>query len=445
MTESALREKLKRAIVKEELVALTGDFMSAMVLQQLIYWSERVSDFDNFILEEREMAQHANEAEPNVPLRNGWIYKKAEQLSEETMTYISKSAMLRHIATLVEGGWIEQRRNPKDKMDRTYQYRVNVVRIQRELLQKGYVLEGYRVPLEFVSTEVFDIESRGSDLESRSSIVELRNSKTERRSFNSEFGSSESEPQYHRLLTEIKKDDDDLLRTRARDNIQNTPLTQKECHEPEPLHLYDSFGHFRNLSGADAFAWEGSEPLPAYDTLNETAASRPSERSFPETIPSSPLSAPIASPTPAPSAVSVANEGLPASPTLNDVCDAVDRRMAYHRGYWSIAKQGDYHAIVGLRAEGIPDEFILQGIDYTFEHFADKHPNSFAYCAKIIHQLWANEREKLAPPEPMDGSLAPASPGPSSHRTRPPRSSPTTKGKKRDERYAAFYELFPDA
>ena len=442
MMQRALREKPKRAIVKEELVALTGDFMSAMVLQQLIYWSERVADFDSFILEEREMAQHANEAEPNVPLRNGWIYKKAEQLSEETMTYISKSAMLRHIATLVEGGWVEQRRNPKDRMDRTFQYRVNVVRIQRELLKTGYVLEGYRVPLEFVSTELLDGESRGSDLELRSSLVELRSSKTERRSSDSELRSSESEQQYHRLLTEIKKDDDDLLRTRARDNIQNAPINQNEFHVLEPAHLDDTSGNSRESTATNDFAWK--DPIDVPPQSIECAVPDDTAPPCPQ------LHAPIASTTPVqpttptPSAVLAANEGLPASPTLNDVCDAVDRRMAYHRGYWTIAKQGDYHAIVGLRAEGVPDEFILAGIDYTFEHFSDKHPNSFAYCAKIIKQLWDNEREKLAPPEPMDVSTLQAQQGPS-HRTRPHRSSPTpTKGKKRDERYSAFYELFPD-
>ncbi len=437
MTESALREKLKRAIVKEELVALTGDFMSAMVLQQFLYWSERVSDFDNFILEEREMAQHAGEVEPNVSLRNGWIYKKAEQLSEETMTYISKSAMLRHIATLVEGGWIEQRRNPKDKMDRTYQYRVNVVRIQRELLQKGYVLEGYRVPLEFVSTELFYRESRSSDLESRSSLLELRSSKTEHRSFDSELRSSESEQQYHRLLTEIKKDDDDLLRTRARENTQNAPINQDESHVPEPSHLYDTSGNSRESTAVNDLAWKDQVDCAVPDDIS-LSPSLQSHAPIACTTPAQPN-------VPAPSAVSVADGGLPPSPTLNDVCDAVDRRMSQRRGHWTIAKQGDYQAIINLRAQGVPDEFILTGIDYTFDHFAEKKPSSFSYCAKIIKQLWDNECEKLAPPEPIDWT---AYQQPTQRRSsRQIRNSLGSTGAKseRDERYSAFYKLFPDA
>lgn len=44
--------KLKRAVVKEELVALTGKPNYAMVLNQFIYWSERVKDADTFLKEE---------------------------------------------------------------------------------------------------------------------------------------------------------------------------------------------------------------------------------------------------------------------------------------------------------------------------------------------------------------------------------------------------------
>lgn len=49
-----MRNKLKRVVIKEELVALTGDAISALVLNQFIYWSERRHDFDKFIKEERE-------------------------------------------------------------------------------------------------------------------------------------------------------------------------------------------------------------------------------------------------------------------------------------------------------------------------------------------------------------------------------------------------------
>jgi hypothetical protein len=45
--------KLKRAVIKEEYVALTGSVDKALILNQFVYWSERVRDFDLFVKEEK--------------------------------------------------------------------------------------------------------------------------------------------------------------------------------------------------------------------------------------------------------------------------------------------------------------------------------------------------------------------------------------------------------
>ena len=47
---------LKRVVIKEELVELTGDFRPALILNQFIYWSERMYDADKYIMEEKERA-----------------------------------------------------------------------------------------------------------------------------------------------------------------------------------------------------------------------------------------------------------------------------------------------------------------------------------------------------------------------------------------------------
>ena len=44
----------KRVITKEEFVALTGNGITAMALNQMIYWSERVRDAEQLREEERE-------------------------------------------------------------------------------------------------------------------------------------------------------------------------------------------------------------------------------------------------------------------------------------------------------------------------------------------------------------------------------------------------------
>ena len=44
---------LKRVVIKEELVELTGDFRPALILNQFIYWIEKMYDTDKYILEEK--------------------------------------------------------------------------------------------------------------------------------------------------------------------------------------------------------------------------------------------------------------------------------------------------------------------------------------------------------------------------------------------------------
>lgn len=180
MTNNTDIRKLKRAILKEELVALTGDYRQAIILNQLIYWTERVDDHDRFVQEEMQRAQMHGE-EIQIELRHGWIYKKAEDLAEETMLGLSKSNMGTHIGRLVDKGWLHQRRNPKWKLDKTYQYRVDIVKVQRDLMEKGYSLEGYTLPnpipsseIELVSSEIeLEVPKQNSKFRNRTAIPEI--------------------------------------------------------------------------------------------------------------------------------------------------------------------------------------------------------------------------------------------------------------------------------
>jgi len=229
-------EALKRIVIKEELVALTGDYRKAIILNQFLYWTERVKDFDKFIIEEKLRYEKDGE-ESSLKLQNGWIYKTSEELSEETMLGLSKSNIRLHIKSLIENGWIDERVNPNFKWDKTMQYRVNILKLQKDLYKLGYALEGY--PLFFyeetkngeqqgeIETEEYDsdindnndnnenTEPRSSKTEHRSSKIEprefqqktdiseieLRSSKIEPRGFKTELRSSKIEQQYQRLLT----------------------------------------------------------------------------------------------------------------------------------------------------------------------------------------------------------------------------------------------------
>jgi len=134
-------KKLKRAVIKEELVTLTKDCLKAVVLNQFIWWSERTKDFDAFIDEEKK-----RNSETNINPTRGWIYKSAKELADEIMIG-SQDTVARKLADLVADGWIERRNNPKYTWDRTYQYRPAIKKIQIALQAPGYALEDYPLVL----------------------------------------------------------------------------------------------------------------------------------------------------------------------------------------------------------------------------------------------------------------------------------------------------------
>ena len=136
-------ETLKRIIIKEELVAITGDFIKAVILQQFLYWTDRMKDIDKYL--EQENKRLANHGYPETDsFTRGWIYKTADELSEETMLNLSAPTIRKHIKLLILKGYLAERRNPKFKYDRTTQYRINLNKINSDLIENGYHLEGYK-------------------------------------------------------------------------------------------------------------------------------------------------------------------------------------------------------------------------------------------------------------------------------------------------------------
>lgn len=136
-------EKLKRSIIKEELVAITGDFIKAIILNQFIYWLEKMKDFDLYIEQENKRRTNNGLTEENVKT-NGWVYKTAEELIKETMINISISTMRNYVKEIVAMGFLDERTNPDYKWDKTKQYRVNLVKIAEEMQKLGYQLQEYR-------------------------------------------------------------------------------------------------------------------------------------------------------------------------------------------------------------------------------------------------------------------------------------------------------------
>lgn len=121
-------DKLKVAVLRESLYELTGDTWAALLLNQFVYWSARTKDTDAYIREEK-----AREHDADIELMHGWVYKTADEVADEIMASVSVATIRRRLDELVEKGWLERRKNPKYKWDRTYQYRANIRDIEAEL------------------------------------------------------------------------------------------------------------------------------------------------------------------------------------------------------------------------------------------------------------------------------------------------------------------------
>ncbi len=214
-------DKLKRAVIKEELVTLTGDFVKAVILSQILYWSERVRDFDKFCLQEQEIYKKEGK-EKEINLTYGWIYKSAKELSEETMLGLSESNIRIHLKCLIEKGYISERQNPNCKWDRTKQYKANIYFIQSELNKIGYALEGYPLQIEVSEEEnlsiqeisfedvgaISETETPENELYSENNVKSDSNSKTpsskiEVRSSVFEDQSAQNERAIPEIITEI--------------------------------------------------------------------------------------------------------------------------------------------------------------------------------------------------------------------------------------------------
>lgn len=125
----------KRCVIAEELLSICDDFREAAVLRQMLYWLPRRHDIDDYLREEKKRRGEEMEIAPS----NGWIYKSASQLSEETMI-LSRSTAYRRLQTLEEKGYLHSRDNPESDWDNTKQYRLDVLSIQSDLKSEGYHL-----------------------------------------------------------------------------------------------------------------------------------------------------------------------------------------------------------------------------------------------------------------------------------------------------------------
>ncbi len=194
---------LRRVVIKEEFIALAGDHVSAVLLNQIEYWTKHSRDFDKYLAEEKRRASKDGR-ELDVALTHGWIYKTAQDLSEETMMNMSSSNIRIRLKKLVEHGWISERNNPDHKWDQTKQYRFNASRVAADLEELGYHLDGW--VFEDLSFKA-DASSPKKRLNSAISILENGISILENRFSDFENRTIENRNAIPEITTEIKDRD----------------------------------------------------------------------------------------------------------------------------------------------------------------------------------------------------------------------------------------------
>lgn len=169
----------KTAVIREPLVALVGkdNWIAAIFLNQFIYWTERMRDTDAYIQEESSRMQASGLDEANVSLSNGWIYKTCEQLSDETMVSLTPASVRKYITVLVSNEWLDERRNPIHKWDRTLQYRVNLHKIINDLSDLGYTLDA-KIVDEITKTKIRILENKNQSTKILHAIPEITTKNT---------------------------------------------------------------------------------------------------------------------------------------------------------------------------------------------------------------------------------------------------------------------------
>lgn len=159
-TDGSIMRRMRVSVIREEFLELTGHAYKAILLNQLYYWTQKVKDFDEMLLEEKNRDPD-NEKE----LRHGWIYKSAPDFLKETLLRVSKFTFYRHMNYLIEKGWVETKGHPTHAWDKTTFYRLNLEAIHRDLNVLGYELPAVFQETYQKMTETFMLHNETSMLQ----------------------------------------------------------------------------------------------------------------------------------------------------------------------------------------------------------------------------------------------------------------------------------------
>jgi hypothetical protein len=135
--------RMKKAVLREDMMALTQDVTQALVLGQMLYWTKTLDKVNDWLFEENKRL--AEVELPQHEYNYGWIYKSAREMREDLMNAFSEDAIQRAFSSLVTKGILMKRKNPIVRYDRKLQYRVDIVFLRRLLKDRGYEMTDFQL------------------------------------------------------------------------------------------------------------------------------------------------------------------------------------------------------------------------------------------------------------------------------------------------------------
>lgn len=105
-------ENLKRTVIKEEYVELTGNVYDAVILSLIVDLSKKTSE--------------------------GWVTIPAKDLADFSLLNLSVSSMRTHLKTLVSYGYLSEKSSPKEKWGKYKYWKPNLDKIFGDFKKLGY-------------------------------------------------------------------------------------------------------------------------------------------------------------------------------------------------------------------------------------------------------------------------------------------------------------------
>jgi hypothetical protein len=132
---------MKKAVLREDLMAVTKDLTQSMVLSQMLYWTKTLDQVNQLIFEENKRL--AEESQPQCEYNYGWIWKSAREMREDLMMAFTEDSIQKAFSALSACGLLMKRNNPKVRYDRKLQYRVDLLLLRRKLKECGWAMTDF--------------------------------------------------------------------------------------------------------------------------------------------------------------------------------------------------------------------------------------------------------------------------------------------------------------